>query len=344
MLYLSLGFLLLISSFIEIFIKDRGISKTIFIVLAIFLVLFVGLRDGSVVGTDSPAYYLFYKDIYPDVEVGYKYINAFFASQGFKYNVFLIFINALALNNLRKFIQNNSYYIILPLFIYYSDFFFYYNFSGIRQAIAMSFTALSISYIFQGKKLLPIILILIASTFHVTSLVTLTIFFLPKDKLSVSKYVRLIALISLGILAAGYVIQAVPYLNYKFLYYSSLQEQADDILNNYYVGIVKRLFVLIAVLLIRKKFFSNPKNFFLYNIYLIGFIVYAASYLISPDFGVRFGSYFIILDCILISTYIYEASRIENKLILFLFFSGIAMYKIYTYTLIPSFDYQLISF
>lgn len=53
------------------------------------MLLLVGLRNGMTVGTDSPAYYLFYKDIYPDVEVGYKYINAFFASQGFNIMCFL---------------------------------------------------------------------------------------------------------------------------------------------------------------------------------------------------------------------------------------------------------------
>ena len=70
MYYLSLGTLFLISSFSEIFLKDRKFSTIFFYLLLICMLLLVGLRNGTTVGTDSPAYYLFYKDIYPDFEVG----------------------------------------------------------------------------------------------------------------------------------------------------------------------------------------------------------------------------------------------------------------------------------
>ena len=73
---------------------------------------------------------------------------------------------------------------------------------------------------------------------------------------------------------------------------------------------------------------------------MVGFVIYATSYLISPDFGVRLGSYFIILDCILVSKYIYVSRSLTNRLVLFAVFALIAMYKVYTYTLIPAYEYK----
>ena len=306
------------------------------------MLLLVGLRDGRVVGLDSPAYYEFYLEQLPSVEVGYKYLNYFFSSLGLNYNIFLLFINFIILFNISKFIRLNSYYLILPLFIYFSDFFFYYSFSGIRQSIAMSFTALSIYYIFENKNKLALLLILIGSLFHVTALIFIVAFFVPNARSKISKYAKFFIVLTVGAILGSYIIESIPYLNSKFMYYSSSQEQLDNTFFNYINGIVKRLIVLISVLLVFRNFFSNNKNFYLYNLYLVGFVVYVASYMISPDFGVRLGSYFIIVDCLLISRYISSANQLVNKIFLFLIFMLVAMYKIYTYTLLDVFEYKLL--
>ena len=342
MIYILSGFIFSIFSFLEIITKDKKKFKIIFFILILFMIFFVSLRDGTIVGTDSPVYYQFYLDTLPPVEIGYKYLNTIFSNIGFQYNFFLLFINSIIMINIARFIKLNSYYLILPLFIYFSDFYYYYNFSGIRQAVAISFVALSVYYIFEGKKLYPFVLICIAATFHISSIIFLAAFFLPRQKMDMIKYIKMLSMVILATLFASYIIENIPYLNQKFLYYSTLQEQPDNILFNYYVGIIKRLMVLLAVFLVYRQFFSENKNIFLYNLYLIGFIVYVVSYLISPDFGVRFGSYFIVLDCILIAKYIYAANSQTNKVVLFLLFSSVAMYKIYTYTLIPAYDYKLL--
>lgn len=248
----------------------------------------------------------------------------------------------MVLFNIGKYIRLNSVYLIFPLFIYYSDFYFYYNFSGIRQAVAMSFTALSIYYIFNNKKNIALFLIGIASLFHVSSLIFVLAFFIPKEKMETRKYLKFLTVIGVGVFLGSYVIESIPYLSQKFIYYSSLQEQSDNIVSNYYFGILKRLIVIISVVLVSKDFFNDNKNVFLYNLYLVGFIIYAVSYLISPEFGVRLGSYFIILDCILISRYIYISKSLTNRMVFFIIFVLIAFYKIYTYTLIPAYEYKFI--
>lgn len=342
MLYFTLGIILSFFSFLEIISKNRNFFKVVFFALLLLMLLMVGLRDGKVVGMDSPAYYEFYLEKLPSVELGYKYLNYLFSSLQINYNIFLLFINFFILYNISKFIRLNSYYLIFPLFIYFSDFFFYYSFSGIRQSIAMSLTALSIYYIFENKRKLALFLILFGSLFHVTALIFIVAFFVPSVKLDISKYLKFFFVLSLGFILGSYIIESVPYLNNKFLYYSSTQEQLDNTFGNYINGILKRLIVLLSVIVVFKNFFSDNKNFFLYNLYLVGFIIYVSSYLISPDFGVRLGSYFIIVDCLLISRYISSSNQLVNKIALFLVFVLVAMYKIYTYTQLNVYDYKFL--
>ena len=90
MLYFALGIVLSFFSFLEIISKNRNFFKIVFFVLLFLMLLLVGLRDGRVVGMDSPAYYEFYLDQLPSVEIGYKYLNYFFSSLGLNYNIFLI--------------------------------------------------------------------------------------------------------------------------------------------------------------------------------------------------------------------------------------------------------------
>lgn len=342
MLYFILGFILGLFSFLEIISKNRSFFKIVFFTLLFLMLLLVGLRDGKVVGMDSPAYYEFYINQLPSVEVGYKYLNFVFSSLGFNYNIFLLFINFFILFNISKFIRYNSYYLILPLLIYFSDFFFYYSFSGIRQSIAMSFTALSIYYIFENKNKTALFLILLGSLFHVTALIFIVAFFVPNVKSKFSKYVKFFLVLTLGAVLGSYIIESVPYLNDKFVYYSSAQEQLENTFSNYVNGILKRLIVLLSVLPVFKNFFSDNKNFYLYNLYLVGFVIYVASYLISPDFGVRLGSYFIIVDCLLISRYISSAKQLVNKMVLLVIFMLVALYKIHTYTLLDVFEYKFL--
>ncbi len=341
--YLVIGFVFTVLSFLEIIAKDKRIFKIIFIIFSILLILLVGLRDGTSVGTDSPAYYQFYLDRNPAVELGYKLINDFFSSLGINYNIFLLCLNSILILNISRFIKFNSYYLLFPLFIYFSDFYFYYNFSGIRQATAISFIALSIFYIFNNKKITASFLIVIASFFHVTSLIFFVAFFLPKEKIDFSKYLKFLFFVVILFLIGEYAINSVPYLSSKFIYYTSMQEQADDIVNSYFIGAIRRLLVVSGVVLVFRNFFNDSKNIYFFNLYLVGFIIYLLSYLISPEFGVRLGSYFTVIDCVLIARYIQFSRSLTNRIVLFLFFAAIAIYKIYTYTQLPGFEYKLLN-
>ena len=55
--YLFIGFILLFLSTLEIAKRNRYYSSFALVFCSTVMVLFVGLRNGTLVGTDSPAYY-----------------------------------------------------------------------------------------------------------------------------------------------------------------------------------------------------------------------------------------------------------------------------------------------
>lgn len=347
MVYFFVGFLISFTSLIEIFSKNKNFRNIFFIISLIALLIIVSFRDGSSVGIDSPTYFNAYKFQLSGFEIGYSFLNNLFSKAAINYNIFIFFINCLAIFNIAKFIRRNSHYYILPIFIYFSDFFLYYNMSGVRQAIALSFTALSISYIFNKKKKLALFYIVLASLFHVSSLIFLLVLFIPTKKLSAKNYIKLIIGFGVLILGFDFIITYFPQIQQKFIFYSEIQQQSEGYENiqfNFIVGIVKRILVLIPVLITVRTLLANDKLAFIFNIYLVGFIIYILTFLTSPDIGVRLSSYFTIVDTVLICNYIGNFKKFSNKVIILLIFIIIGFYKIYTYTLIPEYAYQLVNF
>ena len=341
MAYFFIGLLMFLFTSLEQLKYNKVFSRIFLGIFTFILILFVGLRDGTSVGTDSPAYYANYLYKFWDVEYGYKFLNEFFSTNDINYNIFLIFINTISLFNISKFIKYNSPYFLIPLFIYFSDFFLYYNFSGIRQAIALSFTALSVNYTLQDKKIKAFFLIVFGAFFHITALIFLVSLIIPNKRMTSKNYIKFLLIILIGTLVSNYLIENIEYLRYKFMYYSEWQEKSDNIFTSYIIGALKRLIILGGVFAVRKTFFKVDRNTFLFNIYLVGFIIYLATYLISPDFGVRFSTYFTVMDCVIVGNILFLAKKSSTKFIWYFIFVIMAMYKISTYSQLPSYQYNL---
>ncbi|MFX1667560.1 EpsG family protein [Riemerella anatipestifer] len=340
MAYIVIAIFLLLLNLMELLKYNKQFSRLLMFFGIAILLLFVGLRDGSIVGIDSPAYYANYLLKYWEVEYGYRYMNNLFSSNGINYNIFLLVINAISLYNISRFIKFSSPYLLFPIFIYFSDFFLYYNFSGIRQALSLSFTSLAIVYTYRSEKVKAFLLIVCGAFFHITALVFMVCFVVPHKKMTTINYMKFLGMILVGAFVSYYLIENIEYLRYKFIYYSELQEKSENIQTAYIIGILKRSILFIGVFLVRNSFFQHNINVFLFNVYLIGFVVYISTYLVSPDFGVRFSSYFTIVDCILIGNILWVCRRRDLKVILYLLFTLMAMYKVYTYTEVEAYEYR----
>ena len=343
MIYNIIACFFLILSLIEVIKYNKLYSYIIVGLFAVVMILFAGLRDGSSVGTDSRAYFFNYR--YPfdyPVEYGYKYLAIFFSKMlDANYNLFLLVVNALSLSLITASIKKNSYFLVFPLLIYFSDFYLYYNFSGVRQALALAFSSFAIYYGMQRNYKVFFILLLCAMSFHISAIAFALAIIVPKKTLTIRNYVYLVLLALIGFGAIGYVIEHNEYLSYKFKYYSEIQENADNIVSLYIVGILKRSIVLILIFLFGKDLFRNERFVYLFNLYLLGFIIYIATYLISPDFGVRFSTYYTIIDMFLVGNMLYLCKKPYQKITIFLVISLMILYKINTYAILDSYTYKL---
>ncbi|WP_312194491.1 EpsG family protein [Sphingobacterium multivorum] len=342
--YIVIGGFFCVLSFIEILKYNRFYSSIILLFFSVVMILFVSLRNGEVVGTDSPAYFFNY--IYPfdfTVEYGYKYVAAFFSKVlNADYTIFLIFINTLSIFLISSALKRNSYFLVFPLLIYYSDFYLYYNFSGVRQAIALSFSTFAIYYAYHRNYKAFFLLVLCAISFHISAIVFALAIFVPKKTLTVRNYLYLIALSLIAFGAIGYVIEHNEYISNKFKYYSDVQENSTNILMLFIVGLLKRSIILVLIILVGRKLFKNQRFVYLFNLYLLGIIIYVSTYLISPDFGVRFSSYFTVVDMLLVGNMLYLGGSNSNKIIIFTVISIMIFYKISTYAFLDMYNYKFV--
>ncbi|MCT3834383.1 EpsG family protein [Elizabethkingia anophelis] len=342
MIYLILLFIFIFFSIKECIYNRRNWLLTLFI--CIILVLFASLRNQ--VGTDWVAYYNYYKYGVNNVEVGYATLNNFFSSLELPYNFFLLIINLISIILLYKSSKELSAIPALSLLIYYSDLYLYFNFSGMRQAIALSITCFALIFCFGKKRNLFkfLGLILCAMSFHLSSAIFIITFFIPRKKFDKKHYI--IFLISL------FFFSSLIYLASSLLtgvfaaraeFYLEKQEQAGNILSLFFIGIVRRLIPIVIIIFYgRKSFFKDDLSAYLFNLYIIGVGIFATSYLISPDIGVRLSAYFTILEIFIWANLIAFIKKINVKIVVLIIIYIVCTYKICTYIKYPSYEYNSI--
>lgn len=332
MIYLVIGFILIIFSYLEVIQYKRWFSVLFLVIFCILLVLFAALRDGSVVGTDSPNYFLNYKYSYWQTEPGYKYLNYFFGQiLRVNYNIFLFFLNGVSLFLMGKYFKNNAVFYVLPILIFYSDLYLYFNISGIRQGMAISFTCFSVYYAYTKQLKKFLFVILIAALFHVSALIFIFAYFLPHKILKLKHSLILISVFIVVGLLGNFLSTKFEYLSTKADYYSKYQVQSSTIEIDYAVGIAKRAIIVFLTFLFRKNLFKNSQFIYYFNIYLVGFLIFMSTYLISPDFGSRFSVYYTIIDCVLAGLMLYLVKDVRKRFVIVTVFSLISIYKLVGY-------------
>lgn len=340
-MYFIVAFLLILLSVFELIDKSQRYKNVALFIGAFTMVLFAGLRYQ--VGTDWDAYFLNYKLFYWETEWGYKYVNLFFSKTlEAPFNLFLLLYNALSLYLVSRYIKALSGYYLVALLIFYSDLFMYYNLSGMRQAMATSFTCFSLIFAVKKQMKLFLFFVIIASFFHVTSIVFLVVYFLPRKSLNVKSLILItFAFITVVYLFSNY-IGSIDYLSKKAEYYTEIQENDQNLPMLFAVGLAKRSIIIFIFLMFYAKLKDIPNLPYYFNIYLIGFIIYASLYMVSPDFGVRFSSYYTIVDTILVGNIIYFVKSRSIKISVLLLFVCLSLYKVNVYASEKTYQYKTI--
>lgn len=188
---------------IEIFqIKQSKIQRNfLFCSLVLLLMIFAGGRWSSwVVGYDAwifdyDSYHTIFDD-YSDLisflctpystsfgtEYGYLFLNALIHTFTDNYNYFLLIVNCLSVwLLLLSFKKNNIHYgLFLIMYFFVSRLYFQYNFTLMRQSIAMVIVWYAFHFLSNRKYIAYYLFVLIASSFHISALICLFIPFLSK--------------------------------------------------------------------------------------------------------------------------------------------------------------------
>lgn len=341
MIYLIICFFIILVSYLELIQASRvsGILYGVFITLVMLTLVAIRYK----VGTDWPAYYDFYVYGADNTELGYHFINNLFADFNIHYNVFLLFINTISLLLIFFSLKKHAIYLGFPLLLFFCELFLYFNFSGIRQGLAISFTMFSVRYILNRSFLKFLMLVIIAACFHITAVIFVIAYFIPLRKLSKKECIIMVTSFIVFSTAIFSVLNIFSGdLAQKAKFYLELQEQEDNIRGLFLIGAIKRSIIVGLVFIFGKQLIKSKNCIYFFNIYLIGLGMYLSTYLISPDIGVRLSSYFLIFDLFIAGNLFYYNKKLEVRLFIALIFSLVSIYKITTYMALETFNYQTI--
>jgi hypothetical protein len=312
-------------------------SSKIFYLIYVFLILFFISGFKSIhIGNDT-AYYVELFNYYGSVlgsmknidfnlgylvnsriEIGYTLLNLVLYSISSNYLILFISTSAFILSVWLYHIKKNSKIIWLSVFVFINLRFFYFTLSGLRQAIAMSFVLLSFRYLKKRKFLMFIIIVLIASLFHLSALVFIIAYPISFFKFNY-KYIFLSFFISIIFYTCfDKILQIFLYLFPKYkMYLTSIYFNSQIKLANIINTLLVFIILIFGIIIKNKKLFlsneSNQENI-IYHIMNLALLFSLISLKISI-LG-RFTMYFFMFSCIYIPNTIMKINSNRNRVII----------------------------
>lgn len=255
---------------------------------------------GEVAFGDSPVFTMSY------MEPGYKLINSF--AKTFGGGVQVVFFIMATMNAFLLYFSLKKYLTkpILGLILYFGSLYFVLDFVALRQCFAVLLFFFSIEYIHKRNFLKYLLLILIASLFHKSSLVLLPLYFILGRPLSKSTYIIVFVLC-----IAIYALQIHWIKPIILIIAKSIGGNTSLIIENYVTSPiygVSRLIsvgvfinvILFIIYLINFERLSKIKYFyFFFNLFILNVFLYFVCYELI-EVGNRYRYYFILSNLILL--------------------------------------------
>lgn len=251
-----------------VLIEKKSINRNSFWVPLLILSLFAGVRS-SQVGTDSWKYAIdFLNTTYIDgfrfseyKEPGYyaiKYLISRFTQNYF----WLFFTVALIINScyLRILKRYSTNYLFSILFlITLGTYAFIFN--GMRQGIAMAILALALPYLLQ-KKLIPyLIIVSVASTFHITALSMVFFYFLTH--IDIKNIYKIIISFVISLVSSSIIISYLASSNPRYEVYTEESENPGGYLTlSFYAVLALFLYFVKYLYRIKNQEFDTLLTFY----------------------------------------------------------------------------------
>lgn len=176
-------------------------------VIAIQLFIILGFRSQTV-GTDLIRYEAKYdfvsstsfSEIFKNIEEpGYVFLEWITIRLHIDFQVFLIILAFINIVVVAYIIEEYSDSIFVSWILYIGLGIYSFNFSGLRQALAMSFIFLSFHFLYNNKMMVSITFYIIASLMHTTAIIFGLVYIIVKMKFSKKKILFLSSLFLIAI-------------------------------------------------------------------------------------------------------------------------------------------------
>lgn len=174
-------------------IQNSSQLKKIYLTIIFIPLLLLSALRAPTVGTDTQNYLngfnaiknTDFANIFNVVryERGYVLLNWISKNISDYEQIILIVTSSIVLFGVFYFIYRHSTNVILSVYLYLTLYLYFFSFNGIRQAIAMSIIVWGFHFIVQRKFISYLIIIILATLFHETSLLLITLYFIYDLKL-----------------------------------------------------------------------------------------------------------------------------------------------------------------
>lgn len=356
MLYAG-GIFLHLSSIVSLIKKKDYRRLTLFSMIILFVLSALRYSNGA----DYYSYALIFETIPREINLalsstihsdpGFNVLIALVKQLGLNYRGFLIILAIMTLYGFLKPITQKSTFPLISLTIFYSVYYHIYVNSAVRQGLAMAMIFYAIIYFYnKGEHWKFIGVIFLASTFHFSALVMLSIY--PINYLARNKTIVNFALIASLVLIL--LANATSYIDIIINYFLNLvgySVYADGQVNILSILTKISLLVFISILYFISSKHKTEEDKFYYRLYVIGILIYL--FFINYPMVARVLDYFTMFEILLIPSLLIKTKdiplRIASVVLTIIILSVIMFKDFYSFTFQESyynnglFDYQYIS-
>jgi len=321
---------------IVLFFLGLKIKNTIIVVF--FLILIATLRSFTV-GVDTNNYLLNYKydiDLYKipqlikKTEIGWLYLNVLVKEYFQEFRIILFVSSIITLVPLNYVFRKETKLPLLTFLFYILLFYYFFSFSIIRQAIAVSLFMTSVHFLVQGKQLKFYFYIGLGALFHYSIIALIPIIFiLNRINLSYFWYCSILV-ITFFIGFAGFLDLAKSYLALlPFEKYANYEDYNADVAFNRianYIFIVPKTLLFIYIFYYTKKYklFNNDIQM---KLFWTGIIILNL-FLAVPQVS-RFTYYLTIFEVIIMSNFIFNIPKKKKIEVIIVCISYCTVYFVY---------------
>jgi hypothetical protein len=297
-------------------------------VWSLFLFLAVGFRANSPAG-DYANYRLLFESLQTNEWlkisitqgcVGFGALSHYIGH----YQVLIALCAGISILSYVVFIHRHTKWPFFALFVFFGYLFYEFFIEQYRQGVAMAIVLWAI----QQKKIKSrsILLIIMASLFHLTAIIALLIFFVPERIKKLNIYISAFVIVSMISLLLSNILSGhvhintfSPYISDRYNLY--LDRVIDKNFSVYFIptGVVIKMFVFSIIYYYRIKISQFKETGYFLNLYFISLLIQKMFYFV-PEFAWRESVYFSSVEIILVANMLFcLQGKIIGRILLILF-------------------------